>query len=98
MESQLAVSLGRVADRERKHRGEEASGRYGASGEEASGVRGAWALRQRVARAFLGLFTVLDRLDLGSGPIGVLGLGRLAKGTEPKPMVPIMPPFSCRGG
>ena len=52
-------------------------------------MRGAQALRQRVARAFLGLFTVLGRLALGLGPIGALGLGWLARGTEPEPMVPI---------
>ena len=36
----MAVSLGRVTDRERKHPGEEASGHYGASGKEASGMIG----------------------------------------------------------
>ena len=41
MESRLAVSLGRVVDRERKNPGEEASGHQGASGKEASRVRGA---------------------------------------------------------
>ena len=51
-------------------------------------MRGARASGQRVARAFLGLFTILGRLALGHGPIGALGLGRLAKGTEPGPMVP----------
>ena len=60
-------------------------------------MRGAWALGRRVSQAFLGLFTVLGRLDLGSGLIGVLGLGRLARGTEPRPMVPIMPPFFLPG-
>ena len=88
MESRLAVSLGRVADRERKHPGEEASWHYGASGEEASGVRGDRAPGRRVVRAFLGLFTVVGRLTLGPGPIEILGLGRLAWGTEPEPMVP----------
>ena len=39
MESRLAVSFGRVVDRERKHPGEEASEHQGASGKEASGVR-----------------------------------------------------------
>ena len=42
----------------------------------------------RGAQAFLGLFTVLGRLALRPGPIGTLGLGRLARGTEPEPMVP----------
>ena len=51
-------------------------------------MRSAWAPERRVARAFLGLFTVLGQLALGPGPIGALGLGRLAKGTEPGPMVP----------
>ena len=32
MESRLAISFGKVADRERKHPGEEASGHLGASG------------------------------------------------------------------
>ena len=90
MESRLTVSFGRITDRERKHSGEEAFGHQGASGKEASGVRGARALGRRVARAFLGLFTVLSRLDLGPGPIGALGLGRLARGTKPGPMMPTM--------
>ena len=88
MNSRLTVSLGRVADRDRKHPGEGASGRQGASGEEASGVRGAWVPEERVAWTFLGLFTVLGRSSLGPGPIGAFGLGRLARGTEPGPMVP----------
>ena len=77
MESRLAVSLGRVADREKKH-----------PGKEASGVRGTWAPGRRVARAFLGLFIVLGRLALGPGPIEALGLGRLARRTKSRPMVP----------
>ena len=97
MESQLAVSLGRVIDRERKHPSEGASGRYDASGEEASEVKGARVPGRRVTRAFLGLFTILGRLALGPGPIGALGLGRLAKGTEPGPIVPTMPPFFLSG-
>ena len=56
-------------------------------------MRDARAPGRRVARAFLGLFTVLGRLALGPGPIGALGLGRLARGTKPEPMVPTMPPF-----
>ena len=51
----------------------------------------------RGARAFLGLFTVLARLALGPGPIEAFELGRLARGTEPKPMVPTMPPFFLPG-
>ena len=97
MESRLAVSLGRVVDWERKNPGEEASGHQGASGKEASRVRGARASGRRVGRAFLGLFTVLGRMALGPGPIGALGLGRLARGTEPGPMVPTMPPFFPTG-
>ena len=49
---------------------------------------------RRVARAFLGLFTVLGRMALRSDPIRALGLSRLARGTELGPMVPTMPPFS----
>ena len=90
MESWLIVSFGRVADRERKHPGEEASGHQGTSGKEASGVRGAQAPRRRVARAFLGQFTVLSQLALGPAPIGALGLGWLARGPEPGPIVPTM--------
>ena len=95
MESRLAVSLSRVADRERKHPGEEASGHQSALGKEASGMRGARAPGRRVARAFLGLFTILRWLALGPGPIGALGLGRLARGTDPGLMVPIRPIASC---
>ena len=51
-------------------------------------MRGARALGRRVARAFLGPCTVLGRLALGPGPISALRLGRLARGTEPGPMVP----------
>ena len=41
MKSQLEISFGEVANRERKHPGEKASGHQGASGKEASEVRGA---------------------------------------------------------
>ena len=51
-------------------------------------MRGAQAPGRRVAQALMGLFTVLGRLALGLSPIGALGLGRLARGTEPGPMVP----------
>ena len=37
---------------------------------------------------FMNLFTILGRLALGPGPIGALGLVRLARGTELEPMVP----------
>ena len=84
--SRLAISFDEVVDRERKHPGEEASGHLGASEKEASGIRGSRAPEGRVARAFLILLIVLDRLALGPGPIEALGLGRLARGTEP--MVP----------
>ena len=60
-------------------------------------MRGARAPRRRVARAFLGLFTVLGQLALGSIPIGALGLGRLARGTKPGSMVPTMPLFFLSG-
>ena len=60
-------------------------------------MRGARVPGGRVARTFLGLFTVLGRLSLGPGPIGAFELGRLARGTEPGPMVPTMPPFFLSG-
>ena len=34
---------------------------------------------------------------LGPGPIGALGLGWLARGAKPGPMVPTMPPFFLPG-
>ena len=98
MESRLTVLFGKVVDRERKHPGEEASEHLGASRKEAFEIRGTRAPERRVARAFLGLFTILGQLALGLGPIWALGLGRLARGTEPVPMVPTIPPFSYRGG
>ena len=88
MERQLAVSFGKVANREREHSGEEAPGHLGISRKEESGQRGARAPGRRVARAFLGLLTVLSRQALGPSPIGALGSGRLAGGFEPGPMVP----------
>ena len=90
MKSRLAISFGEVVDRERKHQGEEASRHLGASGKEEFEIRGARASGQRVARAFLGLLIVLGQLALGPSPIGALRLGRLARGTEPGPMVPTM--------
>ena len=84
----MAVSFGRVTDRERKHPGEEASEHQSASEKESSGVRSVQAPGQRVAGAFLGLFTVLGRLALGPGPIGAFGLDQLARETEPGLMVP----------
>ena len=60
-------------------------------------MRGARVLGGRVAQVFLGLFTILGQRALGPGPIGALGLGRLARGTEPEPMVPTMPPFFLSG-
>ena len=83
MKSWLAISFGEVAYRERKRPGEEASGHLGASGKEASGIRGARAPGRRVARGFLGLLIFLGWLALGPGLIGALRLGRLARGTEP---------------
>ena len=58
---------------------------------EASGIRGARAPGRRVAWAFVG------PLALGLSPIGALGLGQLARGTKPRPMVPTMPPFFLLG-
>ena len=88
MESRLAISFGKVANREREHPGEEAPGHLGISRKEASGQRSARAPGRRVARAFLGLLTVLSRQALGPSPIGALGPVRLAGGSEPGPMVP----------
>ena len=51
-------------------------------------MRSARAPGRRVARAFLGLFSVLGRLALGPSAIGALGLGRLVRGVEHRPMVP----------
>ena len=90
MKSRLAISFDEVVDRERKHPGEKAFGHPGASGKEASGIRCTRAPGWRVARAFLGLFTVLGRLALGLSPIEALGLGWLARGTESGPMIPTM--------
>ena len=97
MKSQLSISFGEVVDRERKHPGEEEFRHLGTSGKEASGIRGAQAPERRVARAFLGLLTILGQLALGPGPIGALGLGRLARETKLGPLVPIMPPFFLSG-
>ena len=100
MKSQLAVSFGGVVDRERKH-----------LGKKASRIRGAWAPGRRIDWAFLGQLAFgpnllglpgrridrafLGRLAFGPNPIGALGLGQLARGTEPGPIVPTMPPFFC---
>ena len=88
MDSRLAVSFGKVADRERKHPGEEASRHLSASGKEASGIRGAQAESRP------GVPWPIHC----SGPVGfrawshwALGLGRLAKETELGPMVPTIP-------
>ena len=102
MKSRLAVSFCGVSDRERKH-----------LGKKASGIRGARAPGRRIDQAFLGRlafwpspfgvlggridWAFLGRLAFGPSLIGALGLGRLARGIEPGPMVPTMPPFSCRG-
>ena len=93
MKSRLVVSFGGVADRERKH-----------LGKKAFEIRGARAPRRRIDRAFLGRLAFgpspfgvpgrridqafLGRLAFGPSPIGALGLGRLARGTVPGPMVP----------
>ena len=60
-------------------------------GEGAFEIRGARVPGRKVTRAFLG------RLTLGPGPFGAIGLGRLARGTDPRPMVPTMPPFFLSG-
>ena len=60
-------------------------------GEKASGIRGAQAPGRRIDRAFLG------RLAFGTSLIGALGLGRMARVTEPGPMVPRMPPLFLLG-
>ena len=91
MKSRLAVSFGEVADRKRRHLSEGVSGHLVASGKEASGVRGARVLGRKFSRAFLG------RLTLGHGPVGAIGLGRLVRGTELRPMVPTMSPFFLPG-
>ena len=51
-------------------------------GKKASGIRSVRAPRRKIDRTFLG------RLAFGPSPIGALGLGRLARGIEPGPMVP----------
>ena len=91
MKSRLVVSFGGVADREMKRLGKKASGIKGA---QAPGRRIDRVFRlafrpspfgvpeRRIDRAFLG------RLNFGPSPIGALGLGRLARGTEFGPMVP----------
>ena len=82
MKSRLSVSFGEVADWERRHPSEGVSRQLVASRKEASRVRGARVLERKFSRAFLG------RLTLGPFPVGAIGLGRLARGTEPEPMVP----------
>ena len=114
MKSRLAVSFGEVVDRERRHPSEGVSGHLGASGKEASGIRGARVPGRKVSQAFLGRLTLgpgpvgavpgrkfspafLGQLTLGPDPVEAIGLGRLARGTEPGPMVPTMPPFFLPG-
>ena len=82
MKNRLTVSFGEAADRERRNSSEGVSGHLVESGKEASRVRGARVLGRRFSRAFLG------RLSFGPGLVGAIGLGRLARGTEPGPMVP----------
>ena len=81
MKSRLAVSFGEVANREMRHPSEGVSEHLGASGKEASGVRGPQVLGRKFSRAFLGWLTF--RL----GHVGAIGLGWFARGTEPGPMV-----------
>ena len=66
MKIRLAVSFGKVADRERRHPSEGVSRHLGASGNEASEIRGARVPERKVAWAFLG------QLTLGPGPIGAV--------------------------
>ena len=54
MKSRLVVLFGEVVDRERRHPSEVVSGHLVASGKEVSGVRGAWVLKRKFSRAFLG--------------------------------------------
>ena len=69
MKHRLTISFGEVADREKRHPSEGVSGHLGASGKEASEIRGARVPGRKVARVFM------DRLTLGSGPVGAM-LGR----------------------
>ena len=102
IKSRLVVSFCGVADRERKH-----------LGKKAFGIRGTRAPGQRIDRAFLGRLAFgpnpfgvpgrridqafLGLVAFGLSPTGALGLGRLAKGTEPRPIVPSMPPLFLPG-
>ena len=102
MKSRLIVLFGGVADRERKH-----------LGKKASRIRDARAPGRRIVRAFLGrldfgpspLGVPRRRIDLaflgwsafGPSPIGALVLGRLARRTGTRSMVPTMPPFFLPG-
>ena len=104
IESRLQISLGRVADRERKHPGEEASGHQGALGEKASevrairapgGIRRGGIQGKRCPGTWAesrpgvsGPIHCPRSAGLELGPIGALELGRLARGTELGPMVP----------
>ena len=62
MRSRLAVLFDEVADWEMSHSSERVTGHLVASGNEASGVRGARVLGRRFSRTFLG------RLSFGPGP------------------------------
>ena len=90
MKSRLAVPFGEVADRERKqkrHQGYEAPRQRidrAFLGRLAFGLSPLEVPGRRIDRAFLG------RMAFGPSPFGALGLGRLAKGTEPGPMVPTL--------
>ena len=82
MKIRFTISFSEVDGLERKHPGEGASRHLGASRKEASKIRGARVLGRKVALAFLG------QLTLRPGPFEVIGLGQLARGTEPKPKIP----------
>ena len=82
MKRQLAVSFGKVTDWKRRHPSEGVSGHLVALGKETSEVRGARVLGRKYSPAFL------CRLSFRPGPVGAIGLSRLARGIELGPMVP----------
>ena len=103
MKIRLVISFGGISDRERKN-----------LGKMTFGIKDARAVGRRIVRSILGRlafrpsplrapgrrigWAILGWPDFGPSPIGALALGWLARGTGPRPMVPTMPPFSCRGG
>ena len=77
MKNRLVASFGGVADRESKHLGKKTFLGRLTFGRNLFGVPG-----RRIDR------TLLSRRSFGPSPFGALGLGRLARGTEPGLMVP----------